>query len=83
MKRNPELVLRSHGGPNHHLYSNNGCIWVSYSVRLDPRHCAERRRESLGTRDWTVARERRDALFRHLRHEFAQGRVSFRNCAAA
>lgn len=83
MKSRPELVLRSRGGLNHHLYNNNGSLWVSYSVRLDPRHCAVRRRESLGTADWAVARDRRDALFAHLRLELAAGRVPFLASLAA
>ena len=45
---------------NHHLWLNNGCWWLHYTVHL-PDYTKRRVRESLGTRDVEEARRRRDA----------------------
>jgi hypothetical protein len=50
---------------NHHLWNNHGTWFVTYTLLNGP-FKSLRRRESLGTSDVAVARERRDALFAHL-----------------
>ena len=58
--------------PNHHLYNNNGTWWVHFTL-----HGADftkrRVRESLGTADVRVARERRDVVLVHLQLEAQLG----------
>ncbi len=51
--------------PNHHLWNNNGTWFLHYTVYPTP-FTKERIRRSLGTKDVEVARQRRDAFFRHL-----------------
>ncbi len=51
--------------PNHHLWNNNGTWFLHYTVYPTP-FTKERVRRSLGTKDVEVARQRRDAFFRHL-----------------
>lgn len=53
------------GNPNHHLWNNNGTWFLHYTVYPTP-FTKERVRRSLGTKDVEVARQRRDAFFRHL-----------------
>lgn len=50
---------------NHHLWNNHGTWFLHYTVHPTP-FTKERIRRSLGTKDLTVARERRDAFFAHL-----------------
>ncbi|HWA10261.1 MAG TPA: hypothetical protein VG838_12480 [Opitutaceae bacterium] len=59
-------ALRVHGGnPNHHLWNNHGTWFLHYTVHPTP-FTKERIRRSLGTKDLSLARERRDAYFAHL-----------------
>jgi hypothetical protein len=51
--------------PNHHLWNNNGTWFLHYTVYPTP-FTKQRIRRSLGTKDVTVARERRDHFFQHL-----------------
>lgn len=55
------LRTRTQSG-DHHIWSNNGTFWLAFTV-----HCQDytktRIRQSLGTKDIAVARQRRDALF--------------------
>ena len=68
MKQDTELALRYRGGDRHHLFLNHGTWFVRYSTRSAPWLKADRRLSaSLGTRDLTVARTRRDAFFGQLR----------------
>ncbi len=48
--------------PNHHLWDNHGTWFLHYTVHPTP-FTKERIRRSLGTKDLTTARLRRDALF--------------------
>ena len=62
----PALALRVHAeNPDHHLWNNHGTWFLHYTVHPTP-FTKERVRRSLGTKDRQVARERRDAFFRHL-----------------
>ena len=57
--------------PNHHLWNNNGTWFLHYTVYPTP-FTKQRVRCSLGTKDITLARERRDFFFTHLaRHPSA------------
>ena len=47
---------------NHHLWDNNGTWFLHYTV-YPTAFTKERVRHSLGTKDLTVARERRDVFF--------------------
>ena len=47
----------------HHLWRNRRTWWVAFTIVLDG-YRQQRIRQSLGTRDLDVARERRDALLR-------------------
>jgi len=59
-------VLRFNGvNPNHHLWHNNGTWFLHYTVYPTPT-TKERVRRSLGTKDVSVARERRDSFFQQL-----------------
>ena len=55
----------SEANPNHHLWNNNGTWFLHYTVYPTP-FTKERIRRSLGTKDLTVARERRDSFFQQL-----------------
>ncbi|MDB6166796.1 MAG: hypothetical protein JWQ83_1936 [Lacunisphaera sp.] len=55
----------SEANPNHHLWNNNGTWFLHYTVYPTP-FTKERIRRSLGTKDVTTARERRDNFFTHL-----------------
>ena len=46
---------------NHHLWLNNGCWWLHYTVHL-PDYTKTRVRRSLRTSDVKVARAQRDAI---------------------
>lgn len=48
--------------PNHHLWNNHGTWFLHYTVHPTP-YTKERVRRSLGTKDVTVARARRDSFF--------------------
>ena len=50
------------GNPNANLWLNNGTWSVAYTVRL-PDNTKKRIRQSLGTKDVKIARQRRQALF--------------------
>ena len=56
---------------NHHLWNNHGTWFLHYTVHPTP-FTKERIRRSLGTKDLTVARERRDSFFAHLVSEAAK-----------
>ena len=70
----PELALRYRGGDKHHLFLNHGTWFLRYSVReaswlkADRRICV-----SLGTKDFEVAKDRRDAVLAELHLNFQQG----------
>ena len=64
---------------NHHLWNNHGTWFLHYTVHPTP-FTKERIRRSLGTKDLTVARERRDSFFNHLSSEAAKAAA---NTAAA
>ena len=53
---------------NHHLWNNHGTWFLHYTVHPTP-FTKERIRRSLGTKDVSVARERRDAFFNVLATE--------------
>ena len=57
-----ELAVRINAAtPNHHLWNNNGTWWLHYTVYPTP-VTAERKRISLKTKDFLVARTRRDTI---------------------
>jgi len=53
---------------NHHLWNNHGTWFLHYTVHPTP-FTKERIRRSLGTKDVTIARERRDSFFVQLAAE--------------
>ncbi len=53
---------------NHHLWNNHGTWFLHYTVHPTP-FTKERIRRSLGTKDVTIARERRDSFFAQLAAE--------------
>ena len=53
---------------NHHLWNNHGTWFLHYTVHPTP-FTKERIRRSLGTKDVTIARERRDTIFTQLAAE--------------
>jgi hypothetical protein len=60
----PKIVLRVNAAnPNHHLYNNNGTWWCHYTEHR-PDFTKQRIRASLGTKDLSQARARRDWLVR-------------------
>ncbi|HUJ45472.1 MAG TPA: hypothetical protein VLW52_17895 [Opitutaceae bacterium] len=61
-------VRISADNPNHHLWNNHGTWFLHYTVHPTP-FTKERVRRSLGTPSLAAARERRDAIFAHLRTE--------------
>ena len=57
------LSIRASGhNVNHHLWQNGGHWWLAYTVHL-PDYTKRRIRQSLRTKDLTIARQRRDVLF--------------------
>jgi hypothetical protein len=60
---------------NHHLWNNNGTWFLHYTVYPTP-FTKQRIRRSLGTKDVTVARERRDHFFQHLLERSAAASVT-------
>ena len=48
--------------PNHHLWNNHGTWFLHYTVYPTP-FTKERIRRTLGTKDLSLARSRRDAFF--------------------
>lgn len=69
--------------PNHHLWNNHGTWFLHYTVHPTA-FTKERIRRSLGTKDVTIARERRDAFFAHLKSEAAKApATSSRKAVAA
>ena len=54
--------------PNHHLWNNHGTWFLHYTIHPTP-YTKERVRRSLGTKDLSVARSRRDSFF----DQFASG----------
>jgi hypothetical protein len=63
----PKIVLRTNAAnPNHHLWNNNGTWWCHYTEHPTP-FTKERIRASLGTKDLTEARLRRDQLLLGVR----------------
>ena len=80
----PEPVLRYRGGDRHHLFLNHGTWFLRYSLRPSPLFKADRRvAVSLGTKDLTVARERRDAFLARLLLQREQADRSPRVAVAA
>ncbi len=73
----PALRLNA-DNPNHHLWNNNGTWFLHYTVYPTP-FTKERIRRSLGTKDLTVARERRDSFFQQL---LGQGSASRQTAVA-
>ena len=68
------LAVRENGGnPDHHIYDNNGTLWVQFTVHRGP--TLDRIRRSLKTADIAVARAKRDRLFRCLRDAAGRGRA--------
>lgn len=68
----PELALRYRGGDRHHLFLNHGTWFLRYSVREAPWLKADRRVcVSLKTKDFSRAKERRDAFLSHLQFHAA------------
>ena len=64
---NTELAIRiDPQNPDHHIYNNNGTLWVHYTIYPTP-VTAERIRRSLHTKDILEARRRRDAIFNDIR----------------
>jgi len=59
----PELAVRIDGdNPDHHIYNNNGTLWIHFTV-YPSAITKERVRKSLKTKNLGVARRRRDQLF--------------------
>ncbi|HEY1765290.1 MAG TPA: hypothetical protein VGF85_10230 [Opitutaceae bacterium] len=56
--------------PNHHLWNNHGTWFLHYTVH-PTQFTKERIRRSLGTKDLTTARIRRDAFFSQLADKHA------------
>lgn len=67
---------------NHHLWNNHGTWFLHYTVHPTP-FTKERIRRSLGTKDLSVARERRDAFFAHLASEAAKAAANSTATATA
>jgi hypothetical protein len=64
---NPELAVRiDPDNPDHHIYNNNGTLWVHYTIYPTP-VTAERIRKSLRTKDIVEARRLRDEIFAEFR----------------
>lgn len=64
----PRLSTRpqaNSGGPNHHLFNNNGTWFIHYTLFPDP-FTKQRIRASLKTANLNEARQRRDAFFAQL-----------------
>lgn len=64
----PRLSTRpqaNSGGPNHHLFNNNGTWFIHYTLFPDP-FTKQRVRASLKTANLHEARQRRDAFFAQL-----------------
>ena len=56
--------------PDHHLWNNNGTWWLHCTIHL-PDFTSHRIRRSLGTRDVSKARTRRDRVFASFGKEVA------------
>ena len=65
MKKSKLSVRVNRKNQNHHIWNNNGTWWIHYTVYPTP-VTAERRRESLHTKDLGEARAKRDTLFVEL-----------------
>jgi hypothetical protein len=67
MNRKTELtgIRISADNPNHHLWNNHGTWFLHYTIHPTP-FTKERIRRSLGTKDISVARTRRDDFFVHI-----------------
>ena len=72
LKNKHASVRIGSSNPDHHLYNNNGVWWLHYTSYPNPA-TSKRIRRSLGTRDVTLARSRRDACFGEL---FANGKAN-------
>jgi hypothetical protein len=57
----PLAIRLNPGNPDHHLWNNNGTWFVDYTIHPTP-FTKQRIRSSLGTKDLTEARLRRDQL---------------------
>ena len=63
----PGIRVRAENA-NHHLWNNHGTWFLHYTIHPTP-FTKERIRRSLGTKDLTIARERRDSFFAQLTAE--------------
>ena len=77
-----KIAVRIGNNPNHHLWNNNGTWFLHYTVYPTP-FTKERIRRSLGTKDVEVARQRRDAFFRHLTGQAGGASTATRQTAVA
>ncbi len=77
----PGIRVRAEN-PNHHLWNNHGTWFLHYTIHPTP-FTKERIRRSLGTKDVEVARQRRDAFFKHLTGQAAATSVTTRQTAVA
>jgi hypothetical protein len=61
MKQTTLAVRVNQKNPDHHLWNNNGTWWSHFTLHL-PDFTKVRIRQSLETKELTLARARRDAL---------------------
>ena len=66
MKTEVLLIRAQADNPNHNLWLNNGTWSVAFTVHL-PDNTKKRIRQSLGTKQAALARQRRDELFARYR----------------
>lgn len=52
--------------PDHHIWNNNGTLWIHFTVIHHPSNRVERIRRSLRTKDRERARRSRDNIFAAL-----------------
>jgi hypothetical protein len=77
----PGIRVRAEN-PNHHLWNNHGTWFLHYTIHPTP-FTKERIRRSLGTKDISVARERRDSFLAHLATEASKPVVTVTGKAVA
>jgi hypothetical protein len=61
----PPSCGRFHHNQNHHIYDNQGTLWLHCTVHR-PDYTKQRVRVSLRTKDMAVARRRRDFAMRNI-----------------
>lgn len=54
----------------HHIYKNSGCYWINFTFHNIPRHQSKRFRFSLKTKDFEVAKKRRDKILNEIRIKY-------------